>query len=180
MQSNKAVIKFIIKFIGTYVLLFSIYAFYLNKSEQTKTGFSCDGITTQVAKQSNFFIRLLGFNSEIQQNTNELSYQIYINKQPIARVIEGCNAASIIILFIAFIVAFSTNFKSTFLYLFIGSLLIYGINVIRIGIITIALYKFPAYQYILHDIIFPGFIYGFTFLLWIIWVTKFLKIKKNE
>lgn len=175
MQNNKIVIFFLIKFFGTYALLFLLYSFFLSKNQNTIDVFACDSITEHVAKQSNFVIRILGYNSEIIQSTNELSYQVIIDNKPIARVIEGCNAMSIIILFISFIVAFSKRIKPTLLFILAGSLLIYVINIVRIGIITIALYKFPQYQYMLHDILFPAFIYGFTFLLWILWVSKFSK-----
>ena len=68
---------------------------------------------------------------------------------------------SIRILFISFIVAFANKFKITALYILFGSLFIYGVNISRIAFIAIALYKYPKYQDILHDYIFPGIIYGF-------------------
>lgn len=175
MKNNKTVILFLIKFFGTYALLFLLYSFYLSKNQNEVTFYSCDSVTEVVAIQSNFLINCFGYNSEIIQSNNELSYQVIIDKKPIARVIEGCNSVSIIILFIAFIVAFSGKFKQTLLFIVVGSLLIYAINVFRIAVITVALYKFPEYEYVLHDIVFPALIYGLTFMLWIVWVTKFSK-----
>lgn len=173
MQKNKIVIIFLIKFFGTYAILFLLYSFYLSRTQSNFTMYSCAPITELVAKQSNYLINLAGYNSEIEQSTNEMSIHLIINKKYVARVIEGCNAMSIIILFISFIVAFSGKIKPTLLYILAGSLLIYFINIVRISVIAIALYEYPEYEYILHDIVFPLMIYGITFLLWILWVTKF-------
>ena len=122
-------------------------------------------------------LNALGYTSEIMQSESELSIRLIINDKDIARVIEGCNSISIIILFIAFIVSFSGKFKTTFLYIVFGSLLIYFMNIFRISVIAIALYEYPQYEYIFHDIIFPSIIYGVTFLLWVIWVFKFSKLR---
>lgn len=176
MQSNKTVVLFLVKFFGVYILLFLMYSAYLNKTQGTSGVFACAPITKSVAKQTEYLLNAIGYNSRIEQHTEEVSVKLFINDTFIARIIEGCNAISIIILFISFIIAFSSNFKTTFLFIVVGSLLIYFINIFRIAIISIALYQFPQYQYILHDVLFPLMIYGFTFLLWFVWIKKFSKI----
>lgn len=177
MQKNKTVILFLIKFFGSYAILFLLYTFYLNKNQGSVGMYSCAPITELVAKQSNYLINLIGYTSKIQQSTTEMSIHLIINQKSVAKVIEGCNAISIIILFIAFIIAFSGKLKPTLLFIIAGSLLIYFINIVRISAIAIALYEYPEYERMLHDSIFPLMIYGTTFLLWIVWVTKFLKLK---
>ncbi|MDP3311733.1 exosortase family protein XrtF [Lutibacter sp.] len=177
MQSNKTILLFLVKFFGTYLLLFLLYSIYL-KNTQNTTIFSCDPITSNVAKQTNYLLKNLGYNISYEQHANELSVNLMINNHVIARVIEGCNAISIIILFIAFIISFANKFKPTFFFIIIGSSFIYIFNIFRIAIITIALYKYPEYEKFLHEILFPTLIYGATFLLWIIWVKKFSKIAK--
>ena len=178
MQSNKTVVLFLIKFFGTYLLLFVIYAVYLNKTQNISGVYSCAPITQTVADHAQFLLTNIGYDVKIEQHPEEISLQLLMNDKLIARINEGCNAMSIIILFISFIVAFANKFKITALYILFGSLFIYGVNISRIVFIAIALYKYPKYQDILHDYIFPGIIYGFTFLLWFIWVRKFSKIAK--
>jgi len=177
-QNNKTVIIFLIKFFGTYLVLFLIYSFYLSKNQKTNTVFACAPITRMVAEQSQYVLNLIGYDSEIEQNKTEMSVKLFVNKTYVARVVEGCNAISIIILFIAFIVAFASGFKKTALYILFGSLIIYLINIFRIAIIALAIYKYPEYENVLHTIIFPGIIYGITFLLWFIWIQKFSKLKR--
>ena len=178
MQSNKTVVFFLIKFFATYILLFLIYSFYLSRNQKTTGVYSCAPITKTVAYQTEFLLNSVGYSAKIEQHTEEVSVKLFVNNKLVARVIEGCNAISIIILFISFIVAFASDFKTTLLFIVVGSLLIYFSNIFRIAIISIALYEFPQYQYILHDVIFPIMIYGITFLLWFIWVQKFSKLKK--
>lgn len=178
MQSNKTVVLFLIKFFGVYILLFFMYSIYLNKTQQTSGIFKCAPITKTVANQTQYLLNRIGYKAEIKQSAEEASVKLFVNNKFVARVIEGCNAISIIILFISFIVAFSSDFKTTFLFIVFGSLLIYFSNVFRIAIISIALYEYPQYQYIFHDILFPLMIYGITFLLWFIWVRKFSRLKK--
>ena len=79
-------------------------------------------------------------------------------------------------LFIAFIVAFASGLKRTLLYIVFGSLIIYLVNIIRIAVIVVAIYKFPELEGVLHNIIFPSIIYGITFLLWFFWVQKISKL----
>ena len=176
MQSNKIVVLFLIKFFSVYVALFLMYSIYLNKTQKTSGIFECAPITNMVAKQTKNLLNLMGYRAEIEQHTKEISVKLFVNDKFVARIIEGCNAISIIILFISFIIAFSSDFKTTFIFIILGSLLIYLSNIFRIAIISIALYKYPKYQYILHDILFPLMIYGITFLLWFVWVRKFSKI----
>lgn len=178
MQSNKIVVLFLIKFFGTYILLFLFYSIYLNKTQKTSGLFTCAPITKTVARQTQYLLNSVGYEAKIEQHTEEVSIKLFVNEKLVAYMIEGCNAISIIILFVSFIIAFSNSFKTTFLFIVLGSLLIYFFNIFRIAIISIALYEYPQYQYILHDILFPLIIYGITFLLWFIWIRKFSKLIK--
>lgn len=111
-----------------------------------------------------------GYKAEVLPHASEPTMKLFVEGKFLARIIEGCNAISIIILFIAFIVAFSESFKKTVLFIFAGSVIIYAINVIRIVILAIMLYKFPDHKELLHGVVFPGLIYGMVFVLWMIWV----------
>lgn len=178
MNKYKSSTLFLVKFFITYFLLFAIYATYLNKYQVKDSGFQCAPITTIVADQTVSILNFFGYNVVSMQHNKEMSVKLLVNNHYIARVIEGCNSISIIILFVAFIVAFSGPIKSTIIYAFAGSLIIYLINILRIAFLTIMLYKYPNQQMVLHNLLFPAIIYGTTFLLWVIWVQKFSHHKK--
>ena len=178
MKGNKTVVIFLLKFFGTYIILFLLYSFYLGKTQNTVELFTCEPITKTVANQTKFILTYVGYDVDVLQHDLEASMKLIIEGQFVARIVEGCNSVSVIILFIAFIIAFANGFRRTLLFILFGSLLIYIINIFRIAIISIAIYKYPQYEIFLHDIVFPGVIYGITVLLWVIWVQKFSNLKK--
>lgn len=178
MKSNKIVVIFLIKFFVTYALLFFLYSFYLSKTQKKEEYFSCSPITNTVAKQTKDVLNILGYKAKIEQHQKEVSVKLGINDKFVARIIEGCNSINIIILFISFIVAFAGKLGITLLYIVVGSLIIYIVNILRIVAISIALYEYPQFEEFLHGILFPSIIYGITFLLWFIWVRKFSPIKR--
>jgi exosortase family protein XrtF len=177
-RKYSAVLRFILLFLGTYMVLSLIYGGFLQLSKSGN--YHPDYITHLVANQSELLINEMGYTSNVLPNPDYPSMQLFINGVAVGQIIEGCNAISIIILFIAFIVAFAQDWKKTILFLFGGAVLIYAINIIRIAILAIALYQFPRYQEILHTVVFPGIIYGMVFLLWVVWVKSLPKNGGDE
>jgi len=137
-------------------------------------------MTHLVAKQSESLLNAFGYNAQVLPHPTEPSMKLIINDFYLARVIEGCNSISVIILFLSFIVAFASKFKTTLFYILSGSVLIYSVNLIRIVLLTIGLYHYPHQKAIFHTVIFPAIIYGLVFLLWIFWVNRFSKLKSNN
>lgn len=161
-----------------YVSLSVVYKLYLQYSDGSK--FYPDYITHLVSLQSEDLLNTLGYNTKVLPHPNEPSMKLILNGMFIGRIIEGCNSISVIILFLSFIVAFSGRLKTTFFYILSGSVLIYIVNLLRIVVLAIGLYLYPKYGDVLHTVIFPGIIYGMVFLLWVFWVNRFSKLKKNH
>lgn len=155
----------------TYLVLTFIYESYLSRFDVRK--FEVDGFTQLVAKQTKDILVFFNFDADIKTNTSVSGLSLLYNQQPMARIIEGCNGLSVIILFVSFIVAFTGKWKQTILFCIGGSLLIHIFNVARIALLCIFMYSFPGQDHILHAVIFPLFIYGVVFVLWVIWVRKF-------
>ncbi|MGS2725075.1 exosortase family protein XrtF [Psychroserpens sp. BH13MA-6] len=174
----KSVIKFILTFLSVYMVLTIAYKLYLDMSEDSI--YYPDYITNLVARQSQLLIETFGYDAQIIPHEEEPSMKLLVNSKFVARVVEGCNSVSVIILFLSFIVAFAGKFRMTFFYILSGSVLIYTINLIRIAILSIGLYNYPWRRDLLHTVIFPMIIYGMVFLLWMFWVNRFSKnIKKH-
>jgi exosortase family protein XrtF len=136
-------------------------------------------VTVVVAEQIQKIANIIGYDAQIEQNSDELSMKFILNGSYVSRIIEGCNSVSIIILFLAFIIAFSGSLRATILFGIFGSVLIYLVNLFRIIALSVLYYRFPEYQEILHNLVFPAIIYGLTFVLWITWVKYFSNISKN-
>lgn len=164
---------FLGKFLFSYLLLTFVYQSYLNQFDVQKS--ETDGFTALVAKQTEEVLLFFNCNTKTTPMLQEPGIRLYYNDRPIARIIEGCNALSVIILFISFVIAFSGKLKPTILFILGGSLLIHILNVFRIAALCVLLYYYREHEHILHGVIFPLFIYGVVFLLWIIWVNKFSK-----
>jgi len=180
LKSLLAKYKLVIRFILTFLLVYSIltvgYKLYLNKSDGSI--YYPDYATHLVASQTEKLLDSFGYDSQVLPHENEPSMKVIINGKFVARVIEGCNALTIIILFLSFVIAFADNLKTTFLYCLAGSIIIYVFNLLRIVILSAGLYHYPWRREILHTVIFPLVIYGTVFLLWMVWVNRFAKKKK--
>lgn len=171
----KSVIRFIVTFLTVYGVLTIGYNVYLNMSDGSK--FYPDYLTNLVAQQTNALLNGVVYDANVLPHPNEPSMKIIIDGKYVARVIEGCNAISIIIMFLSFIVAFAGKLKTTILYGLAGSIIIYAFNLFRIVILSIGLYHYPWRKEILHNVIFPMLIYGTVFLLWMVWVNRFSQNK---
>jgi len=148
-----------------------LYQSYLNQFDEKN--FEVDRITQIVANQSQMVLSVFDDNSYTMPNLREASVKLFYHDKWVARIIEGCNAVSVVILFISFVIAFTGKFKQTLTFILIGTLIIHFFNVLRIALLCMAIFHFPKYEHILHGVIFPLFIYGIVFLLWVIWVNKY-------
>ncbi len=173
----KPFLLFLGKFFLTYLLLTVFYQFYLNQFDEKK--FETDGFTTLVADQVQQVLFFSDVDASAVPHESQPTIKLFYNKKYVARIIEGCNAASVMILFAAFVIAFTGKWKHTILFLLSGCLLIHVLNIIRIALLSAALYHFPEQEHLLHGVVFPLFIYGVVFILWVIWVNKFSSYAKK-
>lgn len=170
LQKNRAFFIFLAKFALSYLVLSCLYWLYLNQYDAAKH--ETDSMTYLVAQQCRDVVNFIGSTATIIPDKSE-GYRFMLNGKWVVRVVEGCNAISVMILFTAFIVAFSTTFKRTALYILIGLIIIHILNIVRIVLICYGVYYYRDYVTLMHDIIFPLFIYGVVFVLWVAWVIKF-------
>lgn len=177
-RKYKPVLFFILTFLGSYFIFSLFYNIYLDFSGSTR--YYPDFFTHLVAVQSRELIETLGYSAEIVPHRGEDSIMVFINDLLLARIVEGCNSISVIILFTSFVLSFFSNLKSTFSFILAGGVIIYAMNVIRIALLTIGIFEYPGYADFMHSILFPLVIYGTVFILWIFWVRFFSKNSGNE
>ncbi len=160
-------IAFIFKFLLIYVLLVWLYSLYLGHYV-----LQTDPLTLWVGRAVSGIYHLLGLDVKTLPISGESGLKLIINGQYVARIIEGCTAASVIILFVSFVIAFGQKIKKSLLFAMLGGVLIFIFNLFRIVFLGYLLYAFPQYQDIAHRIVFPALIYGFVVVLWIIFIKK--------
>ncbi|WP_299685023.1 exosortase family protein XrtF [uncultured Dokdonia sp.] len=173
----KSVLRFILTFVGSYFVLVMLYNLYLTYGGSTT--YYPDIVTHTVAKQSESIINAFGYNMKVVPSKVEAAMNLTINDKVLARVVEGCNAVSVMLLYISFMLAFFDGWKRTLFYILGGVALIYVMNVTRIALLTIGIYEYPEYTELLHGTIFPAVIYGTVFLLWLGWIRSYKKQPKS-
>jgi exosortase family protein XrtF len=172
----KPFLLFLAAFFLTYIVLTFLYQRYLNGFEENEM----DSITIMVSHNTKQVIQLFNDQSYIKKSEIDPYVKLFFNDKYVARIVEGCNAISVIILFISFVVAFSGKLKTTLLFIFGGSLLIYVLNVLRIAALSALIFYFPKQEPFLHGVLFPLYIYGVVFMLWLIWVRNFSRYASKD
>lgn len=171
LQQYKPFLFFLGKFILSYLVLTVFYQVYLNKFDAKNA--EVDTFTQSVAAQSAAVLSWFDSQSYTMPHLTEPTVKLFYKGKYISRIIEGCNAISVIILFIAFVVAFTGKLKNTIFFIAAGVILVHILNIGRIALLCVGLYHFPQYEHLMHGVIFPLVIYGVVFLLWVIWVNKY-------
>lgn len=180
MKEYKPIITCLVKFFSIYLVLIGFYYLYLNYYQNKLL--TCDPFTEIVARQSSSLLNVFGFSSEVSHHNQENHILFFINKKYVSFVNEGCNALSVMILYLSFIIAFASTWKKTFLYLLFTLPIIHFFNITRIAFINYVFYYHPEYGKDAHDYIFPTIIYGLIIILWITWIKYFIfkKEKGND
>jgi len=170
---NKPVIKFLAIFLSSYILLSFLYYLFLSSVNKP------DIFTKLLSKQTVFSLNSIGYETHSVLDSTKSTINLFIKGRNIVFIAEGCNAISIMILFLSFVFSFTKKIKPTLLFAFIGLIIIHLANIIRIIILAICLHHYPEYSEYLHNYIFPAMIYGAVFLLWMFWVNSFKKQDLN-
>jgi exosortase family protein XrtF len=168
MKDFKEILWVLLRFLGIWLLLFLLYQWYLNQFSG-----NIDGFTKIISDQSAFLLNFTGYETVTKDFPSHETVQFYINGKVATRMVEGCNAVSVMIMFLAFVFAFYKGVK-TFYFAFAGIVLLYILNLFRIYVLNVIVVDFPALTKSAHDYFFPAIIYGGVVVLWLIWINKFV------
>ena len=168
MKDFKEILWVLLRFLGIWLLLFLLYQWYLNQFSG-----NIDGFTKIISDQSAFLLNFTGYETITKDFPTHETILFYINGKSATRMIEGCNAVSVMIMFLAFVFAFYKGVK-TFYFAFSGIVLLYILNLFRIYVLNVIVVDFPALTKSAHDYFFPAIIYGGVVVLWLIWINKFV------
>ncbi|ASK31498.1 exosortase family protein XrtF [Chryseobacterium sp. T16E-39] len=172
LKDFKPVLSILLRFIIIYLVLLLGYQFYLNNYKES----GLDPFSKMVAEQVSSIQNALHYPTQLYNDVAKEQVWFYVKKVYVTRMVEGCNAISVMILFVSFVFAFYKGFK-TFIYAFIGLLILYVINVLRIVGINLLVSDYKEYERMAHDFLFPAIIYGTVVILWLVWI-KFFALKK--
>ncbi|QZK91243.1 exosortase family protein XrtF [Flavobacterium sp. CHNK8] len=176
LERYKPFLQFLGLFFISYLIFTLCYQYYLGTYENNEV----DGFTRVVSINTAQILQVFTEGSYVIKNASQDYMKLIYCGKYVAKIVEGCNAMSVIILFASFIIAFSGRFKPTFSYIVLGSLFIYILNVIRIALLSSLIFYYPEQETLLHGVIFPLYIYGVVFILWIYWVQKHSKYASEK
>lgn len=176
MKEYLPILKILGRFLLVYLVLLLGYQLYLNLYH----GQVVDPFTAWVGNQCGALQNQLGYSTQMIPGTKAQGVFFYVEKVWATRMVEGCNAISVMILFVAFIFAFYKGFKKTFLFTLLGLFILYILNISRIVLLNIIAVDYAEYLKDAHDYLFPAIIYGGVVVLWLVWINRFvLKDEKN-
>lgn len=172
----KPIIFFIAKFFLVYIVLTVLYSWYLQPYLYEQH--IADPITTWMTDVAVSLIKFFGFEASHIQVEGEVWRRFILGGKNASIVNEGCNAVSVMIIFVSFIIAFSRGIIKTGVYVLLGLLIMIVSNVARIALLTWIYRYHTEYSKMSHDYLFPAIIYGTVVILWLIWV-KFFAFKEK-
>lgn len=110
---------------------------------------------------------------------NDPVMAVYLHDRPTLSIADPCNALELFILFAGFILCLPAKASRKIAFISTGLILIWIINVLRcVGLIEIYLYN-PKYTHFSHHYAFKFIVYGFIFLLWMLFTKKLINVKSN-
>lgn len=168
------VLKILLRFVGIYLVLVLLYQWYLSSAGDPVL----DPISRWVGEQASWLQNQINYPTIMIDGEKGVGVYFYVKEQYVSRMVEGCNAISVMIMFVSFVFAFYKGYK-TFLFVFGGLLILHIMNVLRIMGLNIVLRDHQEYGKIFHDYVFPAVIYGTVVTLWVVWI-KFFALKKSD
>lgn len=165
----RPIINFLLIFMLTFFVFSAIYDLYLHRYED-KT----DSMSSFVGKQAAGLLNVLGFDAFASDVDTEKSTHVGIAGIARVKVIEGCNGISIMILFLAFLLAFPGKYKHKSLFIPVGLVSIHLFNVCRVATLTWAVYCFGETGYPIYKELFTASIYLMVLGMWYVWVQNFV------
>ena len=106
------------------------------------------------------------------------SRYVYVDGTPVLSVADGCNGIELMALYVGFIIAFPGRWKYKLAFIFIGSGLVYLLNVIREVVLALNYMFFRETFEFNHKYTYVLIVYSMVFLIWRFWLNKYSGIGK--
>lgn len=129
-----------------------------------------DPITYWVTHQTCDVQNAFGVNSTMKANEGIKSISMENNGVGVINVFEGCNGVNVMIVFVAFLVAYGGSTKRMIWFLPVGLVIIHLFNLLRIILLYVAAQQNTQYFYYIHKYFFTAALYVVVIVLWVFWV----------
>jgi exosortase family protein XrtF len=167
-KEYRQAIIFIIVFIGLYLLLNTVYGIFIAYYAP-----DTDPITYMVSNQVATVLSLFHEHVSAVQIAGQPKVPIQLGLVRVVNVYEGCNSINVMIVFTAFVAAFTSSWRRTIVFWLMGIGIIYIMNIVRVTLLFEVAYYYPDHLYLFHKYLFTGFIYAVVFYLWYVWIKRY-------
>ncbi|MCS3532483.1 exosortase family protein XrtF [Chryseobacterium sp. JUb7] len=174
LKDFKPILGILLRFIIIYLVLLFAYQFYLNSFKES----GLDPFSRLIAEQVRYIQNSMGLPTQLYNDVKGEQVWFYVKNVYATRMVEGCNAISVMILFLSFVFAFYKGSR-TFIFAFVGLILLYIMNLLRIVGLNLVMTDYKEYGKVVHDFVFPAVIYGSVVVLWLVWI-KFFALKNEN
>jgi exosortase family protein XrtF len=158
---------FIVKFVVIYLVLNTVYGFYVEFYYPHP-----DPITIAISEQVAFLLSVFHDQILISPDPDIPNIRLLKDNYLVISVYEGCNSVNVMIVYLAFIIAFKGSIKSTFIFIMLGFVVVYLINLLRVALLFEVAWFFPQHLYFFHKYLFTGIIYLIVFAIWYAWIQR--------
>lgn len=173
LKENRRLIRFLLICLLAYLLWVILYNHWIGPDQ--RVDFWLSGIE---AKEVVVILKLFGYPLSIFIE-NSYKYIFYLDGQRLVGLASSCNGLVLFPLFSCFIFATQGLLKRKIIFVVIGCLLIYHVNILRIiGLVLVKVYS-PASLDFNHKYTFTVLVYSFIFYLWYLWI-NFYSVAKEE
>ena len=173
LKEFKPTILFLVKFVGIYIVANLLYGIYV-----TAYAPGPDPITSVTSQQTAVALGICGWPSTTEDNEKKPTTLLIYEGKSVLAIYEGCNGINIMIIFVAFLFAFGPIGKPLLIFALAGIIIIHLMNLARISLLFWVTLYLPNLVYFVHKYLFTAILFVIVFVLWIVWVRKFSKLKE--
>jgi len=166
-KKYRDVVVFLIKFIGIYLIGNIAYGLFVEYYAPAP-----DPITIIVSENVASLLNLTGQQITLSHSSGSPYISFFNGDEIVINVFEGCNGLNVMIVYLAFLFAFSGGAKKTVYFLMLGLGVIYLANLARVLLLYEVALHFPSSLYFFHKYFFTGVLYLIVFILWYFWVQQ--------
>jgi exosortase family protein XrtF len=177
LKEFKPAFLFLARFLALYVTGNLLYGFYIEFC-----GPHPDWLTESVTHQTALFLNALGEQTSVQVNPYGPTVFLNLSDKTILNVFEGCNGLNVMIVFVAFVIAFGGPVKVMPWFIGGGLIVLHLANIGRISLLYVTALRYQSYFYYVHKYFFTAILYLIVFSLWALWIFRFndINTRKNQ
>lgn len=172
MSSNRQLLKefwpslrFLMIFVGIYLTGNILYGIWIERWRPLP-----DPMTEVATRQTAYLLRTLAEPISFERSSVDPVVILFRSEKLVLRIFEGCNGINVMIVFVAFLVAFKGKWTRMAVFGIFGLGVIHVANLLRLVLLYFMAVYQPTYFYYFHKYLFTAVLYAVVFALWFFWM----------